>query len=99
MLTQFENLELFSIISVEQEAYFRDRGILRRILSLDLIQEKRIRNRVLNRMKEIPHFNAFIQERGMRYSKMYVSEAMEWFYDTISVSLGSIKDQREPYFN
>ena len=93
VLTQFENLELFSIISVEHEKFFRERGILRRMLSPTLKQQDIILNRVLDRMHEIPHFKAFIDERGLRYAQIYIDEAINWFYTAILRSFSSLNDE------
>ena len=86
ILTQFEMIELFSIIAVEQEELFRSLKILRRMTYITDEQKKRLLLKVIKRMIDIPHLQAFIQERGTEYAKNFVAETIEAFYEAISLS-------------
>ena len=48
---------------------------------LSTYQKKIIIKRVFRRMKEIPHLNSFITERGSLYASKFISESIEAFYD------------------
>ena len=85
ILCQFETLEVFSIISVEQEAMFRFLKILRRMNDLDDDQRTRLIQRVLQRMEMIPHLHSFIQERGLTNTKQFLSEMIDSFYEALNV--------------
>ena len=84
ILTQFECIELFSIISVEQEAFFRSMKILRRMTIINEDHKKVLIKKVFRRMKEIPHLNSFINERGSIYATKFISETIDAFYEAIS---------------
>ena len=84
ILTQFECIELFSIISVEQEAFFRSMKILRRMTIINEDHKKVLIKKVFRRMKEIPHLNSFINERGSIYTTKFISETIDAFYEAIS---------------
>ena len=84
ILTQFETIELFSIISVEQEGLLRSMKILRRMTVLSEEQKKLLIRRVFRRMKEIPHLNSFINERGSVYASKFILETIDAFYDAFS---------------
>ena len=81
ILSEFETIELFSIISVEQETLCRSMKILRRMTQLSADQKKILIKRVFRRMKEIPHLNSFIIERGSLYVSKFISESIDAFYD------------------
>ena len=83
ILTQFETIELFSIISVEQENLFRSMKILRRMTNITDEQKKILIKRVFRRMREIPHLNSFINERGSLYSSRFISETIDAFYEAM----------------
>lgn len=84
ILTQFETIELFSIISVEQEELFRSMKILRRMVSISEENKKILSKRVFKRMRTIPHLNSFINERGSLYASKFISETIDAFYDAIT---------------
>ncbi len=84
ILTQFECIELFSIISVEQEAFFRSMKILRKMTIITDRQKKLLLRRVFRRMKEIPHLNGFINERGSVYASKFISETIDAFYEAFT---------------
>lgn len=84
VLTQFETIELFSIISVEQESLFRSLKILRRMTSIGEEHKKTLIKKVFRKMREIPHLNSFINERGSLYSSKFISETIDAFYDAIT---------------
>ena len=84
ILTQFECIELFSIISVEQELLFRSMKILRRMTSITEEQKRMLIKKVFKRMKTIPHLNSFINERGSIYASKFISETIDAFYEAIS---------------
>lgn len=86
ILSQFETIELFSIIAVEQEAFFRSLKVLRRMMYITEDQKKRISNRVLHRMMDIPHLRSFIQDRGEIYARNFVSDTIDAFYDATRIS-------------
>ena len=86
VLTQFETIEVFSIIAVEQEAYFRSLKVLRRMTYVTEEQKKAIIKRVIQRMEDIPHLRSFIQERGEKYAKKFISETIDAFYDALKSS-------------
>lgn len=83
ILTQFETIEIFSIISVEQEALLRSMKILRRMTILSEEQKKLLIRRVFKQMKNIPHLNSFINERGSLYASKFISETIDAFYESI----------------
>ena len=84
VLTQFETIELFSIISVEQEALFRSMKILRRMTTITEDKKKVLIKRVFRKMRDIPHLNSFINERGSLYSSKFISETIDAFYEAVS---------------
>lgn len=84
VLTQFECIELFSIISVEQEALFRSMKILRRMTLISGEQKRLLLKRVFRRMKEIPHLNSFINERGSYYASRFIFETIDAFYEAFA---------------
>ena len=77
ILTQFENLELFSIISVEQASYFAEQNIKRQMFFTKGEDRKLIGKRVFKRMREIPHLDTFIDERGKGSASKYVFEVID----------------------
>ena len=84
ILTQFETIELFSIISVEQQALFRSLMILRRMTTISDDQKKVLIKRVFRKMREIPHLNSFIHERGTLYTSKFISETIDAFYNAVT---------------
>jgi hypothetical protein len=92
ILTQFENLELFSIISVEQAQYFADQEIRRQMFSITEKDRIDIGKRVFKRMREISHLDAFINDRGSKSASNYVLEAIDWFYEAVSLSVNSMNN-------
>lgn len=84
ILTQFECIELFSIISVEQEQLFRSMKILRRMTVISDDLKKNLIKRVFRRMREIPHLNSFINERGSLYASKFISETIDAFYESVT---------------
>jgi hypothetical protein len=45
--------------------------------------------RVFRKMKDIPHLNSFILERGSVYATKFISETIDVFYEAISCTLNS----------
>ena len=87
ILTQFETIELFSIISVEQEALLRSMKILRRMTAIPTELQTKLLQRVIYKMTSIPHLQAFMQERGNEYTKKFISELIETFYEGLQQSI------------
>ena len=83
ILTQFETIELFSILAVEQEALLRSQKILRRMNYIPEQLRKKLLQRVYQKMLNIPHFNAFISERGKDYAMNFIEDLLEAFYDAV----------------
>ena len=92
ILSEFECLEIFSIISVEQEQLFRKLKILRRMTSLTNEHKKLLTKRVIKKMNEIPHLNSFIVERGLHYAMQFISETIDAFYHAIALTIKSNKN-------
>ena len=87
ILSQFETIELFSIISVEQEALFRSMRILRRMTVIPFELRSKLLQRVLYRMSTIPHLQAFMLERGNEYTKKFLTELIDTFYEGLQESV------------
>ncbi len=86
ILTQFETIEVFSIIAVEQEPFFRSIKVLRRMSYVTEEQKKKVISRVMKKMLDIPHLRSFIHDRGDTYARNFVSDTIDAFYDAISHS-------------
>ena len=50
------------------------------------VHKKILIKKVFRRMKEIPHLNSFINERGSFYASKFISETIDAFYEAISNS-------------
>ena len=85
IFTQFETLELFSIIAVEQETLLRSQKILRRMNYIPAELQKKLLHRIYHKMLDIPHFNAFISERGKDYALNFITESIDAFYEAVPI--------------
>lgn len=89
VLTQFECIEMFSIVAVEHNLLLKKQGILRRKLFLGDHLQERLVTRVIARMYHIPHLNDFILDRGISYAYCFVKEMIEAFYEALTVVTNS----------
>ncbi|MHA2365839.1 MAG: hypothetical protein ACXAC7_17910 [Candidatus Hodarchaeales archaeon] len=81
IISQFECLEIMSIISVEHVRLLRKNGILRRKLSIPTeTMQKQLYKEVFKRMRGIPHLAYFIEKRGILYAYEFIKEVAEEFY-------------------